>query len=335
VSRPLLEVRGVSVEYRRRGLRVEALRDVSLEVGAGETVGLVGESGSGKSTIARAILGLAPVGSGSIAFEGADITALSFKQRRQVYREMQIVFQDPFSSFNPARTIGQTLAEPLLAHGERDRKAIAARVAEMLEQVQLPVAAADSFPNEFSGGQRQRIAIARALMLSPRLVICDEPVSALDLSIQGQIINLLRELQERSGLSYLFISHDLELVRHFCDRVIVLYRGRVMEQGSAEAVGDAPAHPYTFALHEASPVPEPRAQRRRSEVAQTFAAEQTVKPPADGCPFAPRCPYAVERCERERPELRPTGAGGLVACHRYPQWQDLGDVAAALSSSAP
>jgi peptide/nickel transport system ATP-binding protein len=322
MSAELLALRGVSVSYRRRRARVAALEDVSFEVGAGETVGLVGESGSGKSTIARAILGLAPVAGGSITFAGEDITDLDFRDRRRVYRHLQVVFQDPFSSFNPARTIGQTLAEPMLAQGERDRATVTARVAEMLERVRLPADSARRYPGEFSGGQRQRIAIARALMLSPRLVICDEPVSALDLSVQGQIINLLQELQELSGLAYLFISHDLELVRHFCDRVVVLYRGRIMESGEAERAAAEPAHPYTFALHEASPVPEPREQRRRSELARAVGADRGGEPPADGCPFAPRCPFAVDRCRSERPELRPTRAGGLTACHLYPEWQD-------------
>jgi oligopeptide/dipeptide ABC transporter ATP-binding protein len=319
----LLEVNGISVEYRRRRARFEALQDVTLAVGKGETVGLVGESGSGKSTIARAILGLVPVKTGRVTFAGEHITAIPFKERRRVYRDLQVVFQDPYSSFNPARTIEQTLAEPLIAQGERDRKAIAARIAELLERVGLPPAVAGRLPNEFSGGQRQRIAIARALMVSPQLVICDEPVSALDLSVQGQIINLLQELQEQSGLSYLFISHDLELVRHFCDRVVVLYRGRVMESGEAERVAEAPAHPYTFALHQAAPVPDPRVQRHRDAATAAVDPDRAGATPAEGCPFAPRCPHAIGICERQRPELRPTEDGtGMTACHLYPEWRD-------------
>ncbi len=193
----------------------------------------------------------------------------------------------------------------------------------MLEQVRLPRAAAESYPDQFSGGQRQRIAIARALMLSPRLVICDEPVSALDLSVQAQVINLLQELQQESELSYIFISHDLEVVRHLCDRIVVLYRGQVMEQGEAAVLTKAPAHPYTLALQESSPVPDPRRQRRRLAIAaaRPEAAERPKPPPEEGCPFAPRCAFAEARCWNQRPPLRAAEAAAEVACHRYPRWQ--------------
>jgi oligopeptide/dipeptide ABC transporter ATP-binding protein len=323
---PLLEVRGLSVHYRRRHATIKALDDVSFEVLPGETVGLVGESGSGKSTVAGAVLGLTPIHEGSVHFAGRDVTRISFKERRELYRRMQIVFQDPYGSLNPSRTIGRTLAEPLQSYGERDRAAIAARVRTMLEQVHLPPEAADRYPSQFSGGQRQRIAIARALMLSPDLVICDEAVSALDLSVQAQVLNLLRELQVASRLSYLFISHDLEVVRHLCDRVIVLYRGQVMEAGPAERLSTTPAHPYTHALQEAAPLPNPRLQRQRQRraatrppvVAVATAAAATDEP---GCPFAPRCPHVVDRCWSERPRLRASDGDGLVACHRAPEWR--------------
>jgi oligopeptide/dipeptide ABC transporter ATP-binding protein len=329
---PLLEVRDLSVHYRTRRRTVEALDNVDLHMMPSETVGLVGESGSGKSTLARALLGLAPIRSGSVSFEGEDVTHLRFRDRRRVYRQMQIVFQDPYSSLNPSRTVGRTLAEPIEANGERDRPAARERVRSMLERVHLPPDAADRYPRDFSGGQRQRIAIARALILSPRLVILDEALSALDLSVQAQILNLLRELQVAFGLSYLFISHDLEVVRYFCDRVVVLYGGQVMESGPAEHVAERPAHPYTHALHQASPVPNPRIQRQRGLVrtrAVTEPANGVATVADQACPFAPRCPYAESRCWNEKPTLLGAHGSGLVACHRYPEWQRQGFPAAA------
>jgi len=259
----LLEVRDISVAYRRGHRRIMGVDGVSLDVAAGETVGLVGESGSGKSTIARAILGLTRVERGAVRFAGEDVTHLGFRARRALYRRMQVVFQDPYGSLNPVRTVGQTLAEPLQAFGVRDRAAVRARVHAMLDRTGLPETAAERYPREFSGGQRQRIAIARALMLAPELVICDEAVSALDLSVQAQILNLLRELQATSGLSYLFISHDLDVVRHLCDRVVVLRHGRVVESGATADVTAAPADPYTRSLLDAAPLPDPRLQRQR------------------------------------------------------------------------
>ncbi len=260
---PLLEVRGLSVQYRRRRAVSVAVDDVSFAVSPGETVGVVGESGSGKTTITRAILGLTAIRSGEVLFGGQDVTSLDVAGRRRLYRQVQLVFQDPYSSLNPSRTVGRTLAEPLQAYGEKDAALVRTRVREMLERVQLPDGTADRYPGELSGGQRQRVAIARALMLSPRLVILDEPLSALDLSAQAQILNLLRELQSSAGLSYLFISHDLEVVRYLCDRVVVMYQGRVMETGPADLVSGQSAHPYTRMLHQASPVADPRSQRRR------------------------------------------------------------------------
>jgi peptide/nickel transport system ATP-binding protein len=322
---PVLSVEHLSVRY-RRGRRISnALDDVTLEVLSGETVGIVGESGSGKSTAAKAILGLAPVFSGFIYFFGTDITHLTFKERRETYRQMQIVFQDPYNSLNPTRTIGDTLSEPLAAFGEGDHKATKNRVYEMLERVHLPTSAALRYPWQFSGGQRQRIAIARALMLSPRLVILDEAVSSLDLSVQAQVLNLLQELQEASALSYLFISHDLGVVRHMCDRIVVLYRGRVMESGPALSIsGRGPAHPYTYTLNEAVPVPNPDAQLARRAAAGipvTPPPSETTKVRDEQCVFAPRCPWNQPRCWRERPLLRPAYPNGVVACHRYPEWQ--------------
>jgi peptide/nickel transport system ATP-binding protein len=225
---------------------------------------------------------------------------------------------------NPSRTVERTLAEPLQAYGEKDAGLLRARVREMLERVQLPDGTADRFPRELSGGQRQRVAIARALMLSPRLVILDEPLSALDLSAQAQILNLLRELQASAGLSYLFISHDLEVVRYLCDRVVVMHQGRIMETGPAEQVSGQSAHPYTHMLHQASPVPDPRAQRRRHATAAAPQPREPAQHQAGGgrCNFAPRCPFAVSRCWTERPALRAANGQGEVACHRFPEWRD-------------
>jgi oligopeptide/dipeptide ABC transporter ATP-binding protein len=334
MTAPLLDIRGLSVEYRRRRTVTVAVDDVSLSVSPGETVGVVGESGSGKTTITRAVLGLAPIRSGQVLFGGQGITGLDFAGRRRLYRQVQLVFQDPYSSLNPSRTVARTLAEPLQAYGERDAGLVRTRVREMLERVQLPDGTADRFPRELSGGQRQRVAIARALMLSPRLVILDEPLSALDLSAQAQILNLLRELQSSAGLSYLFISHDLEVVRYLCDRVVVMYQGRVMEAGPAEQVSGHSAHPYTRMLHQASPVPDPRAQRRRHA---TAAAPDRREPPQqqagdERCAFAPRCPFANSRCWTERPVLRAADGQGKVACHRFPAWRDEIERAAAASS---
>ena len=332
MTAPLLEIRGLSVEYRRRRTVNVAVDDVSLNVSPGETLGVVGESGSGKTTITRAILGLTAIRSGEVLFGGKGITRLDFAARRRLYRQVQLVFQDPYSSLNPSRTVARTLAEPLQAYGEKDAALVRARVREMLERVQLPDGTADRFPRELSGGQRQRVAIARALMLSPRLVILDEPLSALDLSAQAQILNLLRELQSSAGLSYLFISHDLEVVRYLCDRVMVMYQGRVMETGPAEHVSGRSAHPYTRMLHQASPVPDPQAQRRRRATAAPERRDPPQQAGDERCKFAPRCPFAISRCWTERPSLRLAHGQGEVACHRFPEWQDEIQPAADASS---
>lgn len=253
---PLLNVRDLTVQYRnaRTGTRFNAVDGVSFTVDSGETVGLVGESGSGKSTLGRAILGLAPVHDGTIEFGGRDITRAAVRQRRSLSAHLQVVFQDPYGSLNPTRTIGQALAEPVRVHERLDRAAVSLRVHEMLERVGLDTDAASRYPGEFSGGQRQRIAIARALMMSPQLVICDEPTSALDLSIQAQILNLLVDLQRSSRLSYLFISHDLAVVRHVARKLIVLYQGKVVEAGPTADVYASPSHEYTKTLLAAMPV---------------------------------------------------------------------------------
>ena len=320
---PLLEIRHLCIRYWNGRRTVNAIDDVSFEVSPGETVGLVGESGSGKTTLANAILGLIPVESGEIRFAGQDVAHLSFKERRAFYRQAQIVFQDPYSSLNPVRTIGRILAEPLEALGKTDCAAARERARAMLVRVGLPEDAEGRYPREFSGGQRQRIAIARALMPSPRLVVCDEATSALDLSIQAQILNVLQDIQAGSGLSYLFVSHDLEVVKHMCNRIVVLYRGQVMESGAAASVFGTPGHPYTYALREAAPVPNPRLQRARHLAASGSTATPVEKltPGASHCPFAPRCPYVEPRCLNERPLLQPSQDNGQVACHRYPGWR--------------
>lgn len=319
----VLEVRNLSVAFRRRRREpaFKALDDVSLSVDAGRTMGLIGESGSGKSTLANAILGLAPVQSGSISLLGQEITDLSTRARRRLASSLQAVFQDPNSSLDPAWTIGRSLAEPLQLQGVRDRQEIRDRIAQLLSDIGIDEHAASRHPAQFSGGQRQRIAIARALMTSPKLIICDESVSALDLSVQAQILNLLSDLQAKHHLSYLFISHNMSVVRHICDDVTVLYRGQVMESGPTPLVTRAPAHPYTRALLLAVPIADPAAQRER---AQRLEEPARVEGPgsSDGCPFANRCPVAIETCRTERPRLRETGDGRAVACHRYPEWRD-------------
>ncbi|MEU9987030.1 oligopeptide/dipeptide ABC transporter ATP-binding protein [Streptomyces sp. NPDC048045] len=320
---PLLDVKDLTVEFRqgRRTPPLRAVDTVTLSIAAGETVGLVGESGSGKSTIGRAVLGLNRVHSGRVRFEGQDITHASSRTRRALSTRLQVVFQDPYSSLNPARTIGQTLAEPLLAHGRPPKHTMQTRIARMLRRVGMPPDTADRYPGQFSGGQRQRIAIARALMPEPRLVICDEPVSALDLSIQAQVMNLLADLQRDLDLSYLFIAHDLPVVRHLSHRIVVLYRGRVMETGPAAALYADPVHPYTEALLAAVPQPDPRAQRNRT--AGRAATTTPAAPSAAGCPFAHRCPHAVDLCRREQPPLLPLPDGRAAACHRTTELRSL------------
>jgi oligopeptide/dipeptide ABC transporter ATP-binding protein len=336
VTTTLLDVSELTVEFSRGRLRppLRAVDGVSFSVAPRETIGLVGESGSGKTTIGRSILGLAPISEGEVVFAGENITHASYSRRRALSAELQVVFQDPYSSLNPTRTVGQTLGETLRVHNrDLSKAALAARVGAMLEQVGLPPEAARSYPAQFSGGQRQRIAIARALMAQPRLVICDEPTSALDLSVQAQVLNLLRELQDEFHLSYLFISHDLAVVRHLSHRIIVLYQGRIMEQGSAATVYQAPAHPYTRALLAAAPVPDPDEQRKRHAARVRPAMTTTTLLPADSCPFVPRCPHAIEICSTKRPPLERTPDDSLVACHRWPELRANGSASGANPSA--
>ncbi|NUP83637.1 MAG: ABC transporter ATP-binding protein [Nonomuraea sp.] len=252
----------------RRAPRTEVLRGVSLDIAPGETLGLVGESGSGKTTIGRAILGLAPVESGTITFEGRRVDGLKGRRRRVLGRDLQVIFQDPYTSLNPSRTIGDTLAEPLLALGRRQARE---RVAGLLDRVRLPADAAGRLPREFSGGQRQRVAIARALAIDPKLIVCDEPVSALDLTTQRTVLDLLLEIQQQTGVSYLFISHDLAVVRFVSHRVAVIHRGEIVETGDAATVTTSPEHPYTRGLLLAAPVADVAAQRARREAFERYA----------------------------------------------------------------
>lgn len=261
----LLQVHNLAVEYKGKGFRANAFRaltDINISISQGETLGLVGESGSGKTTLGRAVLGLAPVSHGKIIFEGNDISGATRQQRRSLSRDLQVVFQDPYTSLNPALEVGDILAEPLRVQGKSPSEA-KTRVRELLDQVGLPSDAERRLPREFSGGQRQRVAIARALALSPKLIVCDEPVSALDLSTQAVVLDLFLQIQRDTGVSYLFVSHDLDVVRHISHRVAVMYRGEIVEQGPADVVTRDPEHPYTQRLLLASPVPDPDRQEKR------------------------------------------------------------------------
>jgi peptide/nickel transport system ATP-binding protein len=315
----LLDVRDLAVHYPLRGRRgtVRAVDGVDLAVPAGRTVGLVGESGCGKSTLGRAILRLAPVTRGEVRVDGTDLATLKGEELRRRRRDLQMVFQDPLASLNPRQSVETILTEPLRAHG---LPAGGDRVAELLDQVGLPRAAGRRYPHEFSGGQRQRIGIARALALRPRLVIADEPVSALDVSIQAQVLNLLADLQAELGLTYLVIAHDLAVVRHVSDEVAVMYLGGIVERAAADELYDRPLHPYTRGLMSAVPVPDPEVEDRRERILLRGDLPSPADPPS-GCRFHTRCPFVqADRCRDERPlpravDLPDVPADHVVACH--------------------
>jgi oligopeptide transport system ATP-binding protein len=320
--KPLLEVRGLKMHFpitegviaRRKIGEVKAVDGVNLTIGRGETLGLVGESGCGKTTMGRCILRLETPTDGAILYDGVDIASLDRKALTALRRRIQVIFQDPYSSLNPRQKVGTILAEPMKVHGiQPDAKKREARVRELLTTCGLNPSFADRYPHEMSGGQRQRVGIARALAVDPEFIVCDEAVSALDVSIQAQIINLLEDLREKFRLTYLFIAHDLSVVRHLCQRVAVMYLGHVVELASCDEVFDNPLHPYTKALLAAVPVPDPTVEADR--VFQPLMGEvpSPINPPS-GCVFHPRCPIAVDECQRAPPELRELRPGHWVAC---------------------
>ena len=321
MSATLLEVRDLQMHFPvkegvfQRARKVcRAVDGVSFTLRAGETLGLVGESGCGKSTLGKSIVRLNQPTAGTIRFDGVDLAPLSTKQLKAHRRNLQMIFQDPVESLNARHMVGEIISEPFLIHGIGDASWRRRKVLELLDKVGLPASAAERYPFEFSGGQRQRIGIARAIALEPRLIICDEPVSALDVSIQSQVLNLLLDLQREMGLSYLFIAHNLAVVKHVSDRVAIMYLGRIVEFADADDVYRDPRHPYTRAL--ISAIPEPNPQRVRERIVLSGDVPSPINPPS-GCPFHTRCPHATERCRVEQPALRevPGRTGHTVACH--------------------
>jgi oligopeptide/dipeptide ABC transporter ATP-binding protein len=326
-DRPLLQVDDLRTWFPiRAGVfskivgHVQAVDGVSFSLQRGKTLGLVGESGCGKTTVARTVLRLIPATSGRVLFEGTDVLSLPRQEMRQLRTRMQIIFQDPVGSLNPRMTVGQIVGETLRVHRIVSRDQWRDRVAELLRKVGLPAEAMNRYPHEFSGGQRQRIGIARALALNPDLIVCDEPVSALDVSIQSQILNLLQDLQDELHLSYLFIAHNLAVVEHFCDEVAVMYLGKIVEQASSGTLYADPRHPYTQALLMAVPEPDPTKRMKRAILPGEVPSP--INPPA-GCVFSPRCPFATDQCRQVRPDLRPlpNDPTHLVACHYAEQMQ--------------
>ncbi|PVA06743.1 oligopeptide/dipeptide ABC transporter ATP-binding protein [Thalassorhabdomicrobium marinisediminis] len=323
MSEPILSVRDLSVVFDVKPAgawpwtapnKLHAVSGLSLDLQPGETLGLVGESGSGKSTLARAIIGTVPVTGGDILYKGQSLMQMSVQERRRHRRDVQMVFQDPLAALNPRMTVGDIIAEPLVTHEpSTPRKEVKKRVSEMMERVGLLPNLINRYPHEFSGGQCQRIGIARALILKPKLMICDEPVSALDVSVQAQVVNLLRDIQKDMGLSMIFIAHDLSVVKHISDRIVVMYLGRPMEVGPANAVTRQPTHPYTQALISSVPIPDPKAERARERPVLEGDLPSPLSPPS-GCVFRTRCPIAQDVCAQDRPPMVDTGPDQTAAC---------------------
>jgi len=319
---PILEVTNLVKHFPiKRGIifdkqigAVKAVDDVSFTINRGETLGLVGESGCGKSTLSRTILQLIEPTSGSVRFEGREIAGLSHRRSRELRPDMQMVFQDPYSSLNPRKRVAQIVGDPMLLHGVVAKGEVKGAVRDLLERAGLNPEHYNRYPHEFSGGQRQRIGIARALSLNPKLIIADEPVSALDVSIQAQIINLLEDLQEELDLTYMFVAHDLGVVRHVADRIAVMYLGKIVEIGNADDVYNSPIHPYTLSLLSAVPIPDPKANAAREQVILEGDVPSPADPPS-GCRFHTRCPYATDVCATDEPALIDHGNGHYAACH--------------------
>jgi oligopeptide/dipeptide ABC transporter ATP-binding protein len=317
----LVRVRGLVKHFPVEGSSdvVRAVDGVTFEILRGETLGLVGESGCGKSTVGRCILRLIEPTAGEIVFDEKNVVAMGKRELRELRREMQIIFQDPYASLNPRQKVRDIVGEPLLIHGLKDKEQRRERVSELLQKVGLDPDYMNRYPHEFSGGQRQRIGIARALALNPKLIVADEPVSALDVSVQAQVVNLLQDLQSELGLTYLFISHGLAVVEHISTRVAVMYLGRIVEVASAAELYAQPLHPYTQALLSAIPVPDP--QRKRERIMLEGDVPTPINPPS-GCRFRTRCPYAIEECARIDPDLREISPGHTAACIRIDGWRD-------------
>lgn len=299
---------------RRKIADIKAVDNVSFNIKQGEVLGLVGESGCGKTTVGRCVLRLYDITAGNIYFQGKDITTIQGEELRKLRRDMQLIFQDPYASLNPRMTIGDIIGEPLQVHNLVTDKEYKRKIAELMELVELEPRMVDRYPHEFSGGQRQRIGIARALATRPKFIVCDEPVSALDVSIQAQVIKLLKQLKEELGLTYLFIAHDLSVVRYISDRVVVMYLGKVVETADSEELYDHPLHPYTQALLSAVPIPCPEVDRQRKRILLTGDVPSPLFPPR-GCRFHTRCRLAKTECREREPEIKDLGNEHLVACH--------------------
>lgn len=314
MTTPLVKVSSLKKYYRKGPSLIRSVDDVSFEIPSGHTLGLVGESGCGKSTVAHCLMHLTSRTAGTIEFHGQRLDAMKGKALKRYRREVGMIFQDPYASLNPRMTAGAIISEPLEIHSLLRRKARQRRIDHLLDLVGLPRGSSARFPHEFSGGQRQRIGIARALAAQPRFIICDEPISALDVSVQAQIINLLKELQQEMGLTYLFIAHDLRVVKYLSTHVAVMYLGQIMELAETQALYERPQHPYTEALLSSIPIPDPKIERTRPKIVLRGELPSPLNPPK-GCPFATRCPYATAQCHRERPILREIAPGHQAACH--------------------